>query len=77
MERKTELVLAALFIIASGIVYTLERFGRLYVWVGQMNSASHTGSYPAKPDMHVMTDNWFIVLFLAIGVFFFIKSFRE
>lgn len=44
MDKKLYYILGTVFIIAGGILYSLERFISYFSWIEQMNG--HIGSFP-------------------------------
>ncbi|MDV2582786.1 hypothetical protein [Alkalibacillus haloalkaliphilus] len=72
MSKGTCLILGALFILTSGLIYSIERLGSYVVWFAQIN----TGTYPETPD-HSFFDNIFISLFIVIGIVFIVFAFKE
>ena len=66
MERKTSLILGALFTLTSGLMYSVERVISIVHW----SALTHTGSYPTTPPTPSMLDNLFIPLFLLVGIIF-------
>jgi hypothetical protein len=74
MDKKLFYILGSVFIIASGFLYTLERFIAYFAWVGQMNA--HTGSFPNNPDLPGLSSNIFIPTFLLIGIVLFVLGYR-
>ncbi|MBS4201777.1 hypothetical protein KHA93_19420 [Bacillus sp. FJAT-49732] len=73
MERKTSLILGALFILTSGLMYSVERVISIVHW----SALTHTGSYPTTPPPPTLLDNLFIPLFLLIGVILIYVSFKK
>jgi hypothetical protein len=58
MNKTLLFVLSATFLLASGFLYTFERFIAYYSWVGQMGALAHTGSYPNYPLLPGLFTNW-------------------
>lgn len=69
MNEKNYLQLGTVFIISSGLIYTIERlisYLHWYLWVGQKIM-----------DIPIPGINIFIYIFALIGIFFYILGFRE
>ncbi len=75
MDKKLFYVLGAIFIIVSGVIYTIERGMAYYTWIGQMTS--HTGGYPTNPQMPGLLTNVYIPIFIIIGLVFYILGYRK
>lgn len=76
MDKRTSLLLGSLFVISSGFIYALERINSHVYWLGQV-LAKINGSFPIKPDMPGITENWFVILFLALGLIFYIGAWKK
>ena len=66
-----------MFIVASGFIYAIERGLAYFSWIGQMMSASHTGSSPTNPQFPGLLANIYIPIFMIIGVIFYVKGYME
>jgi len=66
MERKISSILGALFILTSGLMYSVERVISIVHW----SALTHTGSFPTTPSPPSLLDNLFIPLFLLVGSLF-------
>jgi len=75
MDKKFYYLLGTIFIITSGILYSIERFIAYFSWIGQMNS--HTGSFEAYPSLPGMRTNIFIPIFIIIGIYLFVSGYRK
>ena len=73
MNKKINLILGSLFILTSGLIYTIERLSRYVYWSAQIN----TGEYATNPETLPIFDNPFIVLFFLIGIIFIVMSFKK
>ncbi|MFD2762489.1 hypothetical protein [Lentibacillus juripiscarius] len=47
MNKNTSLILGSLFILASGLIYTIERLSSYVYWLAQIN----TGSWQTNPGI--------------------------
>jgi hypothetical protein len=74
MDKRLFYILGTVFIIASGILYSFERFIAYFSWIGQMNA--HTGSFPNNPDLPGLSSNIFIPIFVIIGIALFVLGCR-
>lgn len=72
MNKRMCYIFSVIFIIASGILYTFERFISNLNWVGQINS--HLGSSTNKPELPDVFTNLFIPLFFILGIAFMVKG---
>ncbi|GCD10850.1 hypothetical protein [Clostridium tagluense] len=68
MNKKSYYQIGAIFMIASGFIYTIERFIAYYSWTGQMVK----GSFPTYPELPGLFTNMFLPLFFIIGTISFI-----
>lgn len=75
MDKRLNYILGTVFIITSGMLYSLERFIAYVTWIGQINA--HTGSFPNAPDLPGLSTNIFIPIFIIIGVAFFVRGYRQ
>ena len=73
MDKKISLILGSLFILTSGLIFTIERLSRYVYWSAQIN----TGTYRTNPETMPLFDNFFIALFFLIGIVFIIVSFKK
>ena len=64
MDKKTSILLGSLFILTSGLLFTIERLGAYVHRIAQITS----GSYPTVLEMPSLFTNLFVPLFLLIGV---------
>lgn len=69
MDKKLYYILGTVFIIISGVLYSIERFIAYFSWIGQMNA--HTGSFPTEPDLSGVIKSIFIPIFIIIGILLF------
>lgn len=67
------LILGSLFILTSGLIFTIERLSAYVYWSAQIN----TGTWDTKPQTLPLYNNLFIVLFFLIGIVFIIVSFKR
>jgi hypothetical protein len=75
LDRKTNLILGSVFILTSGIIFTVERMNAYIYWSAQRLGAVNGGSYPTEARMPSLSDNLFVVLFFWIGIAFGIAFF--
>ncbi|MCP3028819.1 hypothetical protein [Halobacillus sp. A5] len=61
MKYKTYLLLSCSFLLAAGVIFTIERLGAYIYWNGRV----FTGKYPKSPEMSSAFQNFFLWLFLA------------
>ena len=73
MDKKVNLILGSLFILTSGLIFTIERLSAYVYWSAQIN----TGTYDTTPETMLLFDNLFIALFFLIGIVFIIVSFKK
>lgn len=73
MDKKLGLVLGSLFILTSGLIYTMERLIAYIYWFAQIN----TGTWDTVPQTMPLFKNLFIVAFLIIGIIFIVMSFKK
>lgn len=75
MNNKLYYILGTVFIVTSGILFSLERFISYFAWIGEMNA--HTGSYPAYPDLPSLFTNIFVPTFSIVGVILFTLGYKK
>lgn len=73
LDKKISLILGSVFILTSGLIYTIERLSRYVYWSAQIN----TGQYATNPKSIPILDNLFIALFFLIGIIIMIVSFKK
>ena len=73
LDKKTSLIFGSLFILTSGLIFTIERLSAYVYWSAQIN----TGMYDTIPQTMPLFDNPFIALFFLIGIIFIIVSFKK
>jgi hypothetical protein len=73
LDKKTGLVLGSLFILTSGLIFTIERLIAYVYWSGQVN----TGTWDSIPQTMPLSDNLFTVIFFLVGIALIILSFRK
>jgi hypothetical protein len=72
MNKNTSLILGSLFILTSGLIYSIERLSSYVYWLAQTN----TGSWQTNPDVSFF-DNIFTLLFIIIGIVFIVIAFKD
>ncbi|GEN45617.1 hypothetical protein AHA02nite_13930 [Alkalibacillus haloalkaliphilus] len=73
MDKKISLILGSVFILTSGLIFTIERLSRYVYWSAQIN----TGQFATNPKTIPILDNLFIALFFLIGIIFFVVFFKR
>lgn len=73
MDKKLGLVLGSLFILTSGLIYTMERLIAYVYWFAQIN----TGTWDTVPQTMPLLKNLFIGAFFIIGIVFIFMSFKK
>ncbi len=73
MDKKTSLILGSLFILTSGLIFTIERLTAYVYWSAQIN----TGTWDTIPQAMPLSDNLFTGLFFLVGIVFIIVSFKK
>ena len=60
----------------SGVIYTIERVISYYKWSVNiyMVVSNKSGGYNSQPDRVHLSNNYFILLFLLIGLSFYISA---
>ncbi|RKD26487.1 hypothetical protein BEP19_16750 [Ammoniphilus oxalaticus] len=74
MKKSTYFIIGTLFLIFSGLIYTIERINSIVFWSVHRIAASGGGSYPTDPTMPSLTENFFVMAFLIIGILFFLAG---
>lgn len=73
MDKKISLLLGSLFILTSGLIFTIERLIAYVYWSAQIN----TGTWDTIPQPMPLTDNLFTGLFLLVGIVLIVMSFKK
>lgn len=73
MDKKTSLILGSLFILTSGLIFTIERLTAYVYWSAQIN----TGTWDTIPQSMPLSDNLFTGLFFLVGIVLIIVSFKK
>ena len=73
MDKKTSLILGSLFILTSGLIFTIERLTAYVYWSAQIK----TGTWDTIPQTMPLSDNLFTGLFFLVGIVFIIVSFKK
>ena len=73
MDKKTSLILGSLFILTSGLIFTIERLTAYVYWSAQI----HTGTWDTIPQTMPLFDNLFTGLFFLVGIVLIIMSFKK
>lgn len=73
MDKKTTLILGSLFILTSGLIFTIERLTAYVYWSAQIN----TGTWTTIPQPMPLSDNLFTGLFFLIGIVLIFVSFKK
>lgn len=71
MNAKIFLWIGTLFIISSGLFYTLERLGQWYsLGTIQGGMATYSGSYARDQIQQKISENQFVIPLLVVGIMF-------
>lgn len=73
MDKKVTLILGSLFILTSGIIFTLERLRAVLYWTAEIEA----GPYELNPKLFPFFDNLFTVVFLLVGIALLLVSSRD
>lgn len=73
MDKKISLILGSLFVLTSGLIFTIERLTAYVYWSAQIN----TGKWDTIPQTLPLSDNLFTVLFFLVGMLLIIVSFKK
>ncbi|MCM3743218.1 hypothetical protein M3193_03600 [Sporosarcina luteola] len=73
MDKKTCLILGSLFILTSGLIFTIERLTAYVYWSAQIN----TGTWDTIPQTLPLYENLFTGLFFLVGIILIIVSFKK
>ncbi|MDN4607203.1 hypothetical protein [Sporosarcina highlanderae] len=73
MDKRVGLILGSLFILMSGLIFTIERLTAYVYWSAQIK----TGTWATTPQPMPLTDNLFTVIFFLIGVVIVIVAFQK
>ena len=67
-------ILGTVFVITSGLIYTLQRAVSALVWNGEIN-AKFDGGIPQPPGpLEPFTNNIFVPIFLLVGIILFVHG---
>ncbi|MFS0688813.1 hypothetical protein AB1K89_06185 [Sporosarcina sp. 179-K 8C2 HS] len=73
MDKKTSLILGSLFILTSGLIFTIERLTAYVYWSAKIN----TGTWDTIPQKLPLYENLFTGLFFLVGIILIIVSFKK
>lgn len=71
-EKHFYTFLGVIFVVSSGVIYTLEKMNTYIYWQGQVAS----GDYPTTPDLSYFPQNFISFLFFIIGIILVIYAFN-
>lgn len=76
---KKEIIVGTVFILASGFIYTFERFLAILVWASEIIPVKFTGTgqYSTLVKMPSLLENIFVIIFFVIGFIFLILGFMR
>lgn len=77
MEKKMYYILGTVFIALNGLIYTFERFISYYSFIGERLSMSQVGSGDLNLQLPILTTNLFVILFMILGVVFYIGGYKN
>jgi len=71
VSKNMRYILGTVFVITSGLIYTLQRAVSALVWNGEIN-AKFDGGIPQPPGpLEPFTNNIFVPIFLLVGIVLF------
>ena len=73
MDRKISIILGSIFIMMSGLLFTIERLGAYIHRIAEITS----DSYPTELVMPSLFTNLFVPLFILIGIVLIWLAFRN
>ena len=73
MNRNTTFIMGLIFILTSGLIFTIERLNSYVYWFAQK---TNSGSYPTVPES-LYFSNIFVWLFLLIGIILLFTTFKK
>lgn len=77
MGNNKKIFLGSIFIILSGIIYEIEKALSYFKWAVDLYKVVNIGSgggYNSQPDRVYLSNNYFIILFLLIGLCFYVGA---
>lgn len=74
MNVNTNTVLGCVFILVSGLIFTLERLRSAIIFIGENVSEGSSQAHPFSPSI---ADNLVSIVFLLISLVFFYKAIRK
>ncbi len=69
-----KLFLGSVFLIMSGIIYEIDKALNYYEWCSYILAINGSGGYSLHPKSISLTDNYFVLLFLIIGLILYINA---
>lgn len=73
MDKKTSLIIGSVFILTSGLLYTIERLSAYIYWF----ALSLGSEYPSTPEMPSLLANLFVPLLFVIGIIIFVVVYKD
>jgi hypothetical protein len=77
MKKSLFLLLGILLIISGALLYSLEKLMAYIVWAAHRIGPPSSEGWPSQPDVPSLLENWFVPIFLILGIFFILKGFFD
>jgi hypothetical protein len=77
MKKSITILSGTLLIISGALLYSFEKMMSYIVWAAHRIGPSSSEGWPGQPDVPSLLENWFVPIFLMLGIFFILKGFFD
>ncbi|MCA1054375.1 hypothetical protein LCM10_05200 [Rossellomorea aquimaris] len=77
MKKSISILSGTLLIISSALLYSFEKLMATTMWAAHRTGPASSEGWPNHPDIPSLLDNWFVPIFLVLGIFFLLKGFLD
>jgi hypothetical protein len=77
MKKSISLLSGTLLIISGALLYSFEKMMAYIMWAAHRIGPSSSEGWPSEPDVPSLLENWFVPIFMVLGIYFILKSFFE
>jgi hypothetical protein len=74
MKKSIQILSGTLFLISGAIHYSFEKIMAYITWGAHRIGPASSEGWPNQPDIPSLFDNWFVPIFLTLGVYFLLKG---
>ncbi|NQD64625.1 hypothetical protein HP456_01635 [Bacillus haikouensis] len=74
MKKSNPILSGTLFLISGAILYSLEKMMAYILWAAHRMGPASSEGWPHKPDIPSLFENWFVPIFLTLGIYLLVKG---